>query len=173
MIHQRFQPHHSTIKLTKRQRRMEIDRRRTKYVWRVETKDNDTTSTSSTQKRRKIQGKSRCIRTYNRRSSLTRTKRQIETSYFLIKNNVTCRKKLWDIWQRTTSNSWSTRQMTTIPTRCSQEIWSMNRLQKPKVLQRTTQTQWSTSKIVFETTRLRLYPMTYPRKDKYENRHIV
>ena len=30
-----------------------------------------------------------------------------------------------------------------------------------------------TSKIVSETTRLRLYPITYPRKDKYESRHIV
>jgi len=30
-----------------------------------------------------------------------------------------------------------------------------------------------TSKIVSETTRLRLYPITYSRKDKYESRHIV
>jgi len=27
--------------------------------------------------------------------------------------------------------------------------------------------------MVFETTRLQLYPTTYPRKNKYESRHIV
>ena len=45
-IYQRFQPHHNTIKLTKRQRRMEMERRRTKCIWRIKTKDNDTFSTS-------------------------------------------------------------------------------------------------------------------------------
>jgi len=99
-----------------------MGRRRTKYIWKAETKNNDTTSTGPTQKRRKIQGRSRYIRTRNWRSSLTRTRRQIETSHFLIKNNVTCRKKLRDIWQRTTGNSQSTRQIATIPTRCSWEI---------------------------------------------------
>ena len=49
----------------------------------------------------------------------------------------------------------------------------MNRPQKFKILQRTTQTQWSISKMVSETTRLQLYLTTYPRKDKYESRHIV
>ena len=49
----------------------------------------------------------------------------------------------------------------------------MDRPQKLKVLQKTTQTQWLTSKMVSETTRLRLYPMTYPRKDKYRSRHII
>ena len=56
-IHQRFQPHCSTIKSTKRKRRMEMDKRK--------TKDNHATSTGPTQKRRKIQGRSRCIRTHN------------------------------------------------------------------------------------------------------------
>jgi len=63
--------------------------------------------------------------------------------------------------------------MVTIPTRHGWEIWSMDRPWKLKVLQRTTQTQWLTSKIVSETIRLRLYPMTYLRKDKYESRYIV
>ena len=31
-IYQRFQPHYSTIKLTKRKRRIEIDRKRTKCI---------------------------------------------------------------------------------------------------------------------------------------------
>jgi len=65
MIHQRLQPHHSTIELAKRQRRMEMDKRRTKHIQRAEIEDNHTTSTGSTQKRRKIQGRSRCIRTCN------------------------------------------------------------------------------------------------------------
>ena len=138
MIYQRFQPHRSTIKSTKRKRRMEMNRRRTKCIQRVETKDNHTISTGPTQKRRKIQGRSRRIRTHNWRSSFTRTRRQMETSCFPIKNNVTCRKKLWNIWQRTTGNSWSTRQMVTIPIGCSWEIWSMNRPRKSQLLQRTT-----------------------------------
>ena len=126
--------HRSTIKSTKRKRRMEMDRRRTKYIRRVEIKDNYTTSTSSTQKRRKIQGRSRCIRTRNRKSSFTRTRRQMETSRLPIKNNVICRKELQNIWQGTIGNSWSIRQMVTIPTRCGQEIWSMDRLWKLKIL---------------------------------------
>jgi len=61
----------------------------------------------------------------------------------------------------------------TIPIRHSQEIWSIDRPQKPKILQRTIQTQWSTSKMVSETTRLQLYPMAYSKEDKYKSRHIV
>ena len=137
-IHQRFQPHRSTIKSTKRKKRMEMNRRRTKCIWRVETKDNHTTSTSPTQKRRKIQGRSRCIRTHNWKSPFIRTRRQMETGRFSIKNNVTHRKKLWNIRQETTGNSWSTRQIATIPIRCSQEIWSMDRSRKSQVLQKTT-----------------------------------
>ena len=138
MIHQRFQPHCSTIKLTKRKRRMEMDRRRTKCIWRAETKDNHVTSTGPTQKRWKIQGRSRCIRTCNWRSPFTRTRRQMKTSRFPIKNNVTCRKKLRNIQQGTTGNSRSTRQMATIPIGCSWEIWSMDRPRKSQVFQRTT-----------------------------------
>jgi len=40
----------------------------------------------------------------------------METSHLLIKNNVTCEKKLRDIQQGTTGNSQSTRQMATIST---------------------------------------------------------
>ena len=94
MIHQRFQLYCGTIKSTKRKKRMEIDRKRTEYIQRVETKDNHTTSIGPTQKKRKIQDRSRCIRTHNQRSSFTRTRRQMETSYFLIKNNIICRKEL-------------------------------------------------------------------------------
>jgi len=97
----------------------------------------------------------------------------MKTSYFSIKNNVTCNTKLWDIWQGTTGNSQSTRQIATIPTRYSQEIWSIDRPWKPKILQETTQTQWMTSKIVFETIRLWLYPTIYPRKDKHKRKHTV
>jgi len=97
MIHQGFQPHYSTIKSTKRKRRIEMDKRRTKCIRKVETKDNHTTSTGPTQKRRKIQGRSRRIRTHNWRSSFTRTRRQMETSCFPIKNNVTCGKELRNI----------------------------------------------------------------------------
>ena len=150
-----------------------MDRRRTECIWKVETKNNYATSTGLTQKRRKIQGRSRYIRTSNWKSSFTRTRKKMETSHFPIKNNVICRKELQNIWQRTTGNSQSTRQIVTIPTRCSQEIWSMDRPQKLKILQRTIQTQWLTSKMVSETTRLWLYPMTYSRKDKYKSRHIV
>ena len=104
-IHQRFQSHCSTIKLTKRKRRMEMDRRKTECIRRVETKDNHTISTGLTQKGRKIQDRSRHIRTRNWRSSFTRTRRQMETNCFPIKNNVSCRKELRNIRQGTTGNS--------------------------------------------------------------------
>ena len=54
---------------------MKIDRRKTEYIQRVETKDNHVTSTGPTQKRRKIESRSRRIRICNKRSSFTRTKR--------------------------------------------------------------------------------------------------
>ena len=96
-IHQRFQLHCSTIKSTKRKRRIKMDRRKTEYIQKVETKDNHATSTGPTQKRRKIESRSRHIRTCNRRSSFTRIRRQMETSHFPVKNNVICRKKLQNI----------------------------------------------------------------------------
>ena len=140
-IHQGFQPYRNIIKPTKRKRKMKMDKWRTRSIWRSKKKDNHITSTSPTQKRKKIQGRSRYIRTCNWRSFFIRTRRQMKTSHLSIKNNVTCGKKLQDIWQGTTGNSQSTRQMVAIPTRYSWEIWSINRPQKLKVLQRTAQTQ--------------------------------
>jgi len=71
-----------------------MNKRRTECIQRAETKNNYTTSTGTIQKRRKIQGRSRYIRTCNQRSFFTRTRRQMETNCFPIKNNITCKKKL-------------------------------------------------------------------------------
>ena len=42
-----------------------MDRRKTKHIQRVKKENNYTTSTGSIQKKRKIQNRSSCIKTYN------------------------------------------------------------------------------------------------------------
>ena len=53
------------------------------------------------------------------------------------------------------------------------EIQSLDRPQKPQILQRTTQVNWITGKMVFEVTRLWLYTITYSRKNKHQSRHFI
>ena len=53
------------------------------------------------------------------------------------------------------------------------EIQSLDRPQKPQILQRTTQVNWITGKMVFEVTRLWLYTITYSRKNKHQSRCFI
>ena len=79
-----------------------MDKRRTKCIQRAETKDNDITSTSPTQKRRKIQDRSRCIRTCNWRSSLirTRTMLPVERNYEIYNKKLLAIVKALDKWRQ-------------------------------------------------------------------------
>jgi len=57
-------------------------------------KDNKSTSTLFSEKRRKIQSKNRYFRTCYWRSTISRTRREMETDSILVQNNATNRKKL-------------------------------------------------------------------------------
>ena len=76
----------------------------------------------------------------------------MKTYHILIKDNATGREKLWNLQQRTISDSKSTYKMETVSARCNREIWSLDKSWKPEVFQRTSQTQWKISQMVFETT---------------------
>ena len=78
----------------------------------------------------------------------------METNRISIKNDVTSRKKLWNLQQRVTSNSGSSDQVETIFTRCIRNIQDMDRPQELEVFPRTSQVKWKTSKMVSEVTRL-------------------
>jgi len=55
MIHPKLQPYYKTTEQTKRQERLEMGGRTSKDVQRTQGKDNESTGTITTQKRRKIQ----------------------------------------------------------------------------------------------------------------------
>jgi len=145
MVYQKLQSYSKTAQWTQRQERVEIGRRITRSVWRTKGEDNKSTDPCSSKERRKIQSGNWCIRICNRRGSITRTRGQMETYYILVKNNITSRTKLWDIWQRITHNSGSHYKVETIFIRCYREIWSLNRSWKSQIFLGTTQTQWKTS----------------------------
>ena len=81
--------------------------------------DHKSTSIGITKERGKIQSGNGCLRTCYRRSSISRTRREMETHCFPIKNNATSRMKLRDLQQGTTSNSKSSCKMETISIGCS------------------------------------------------------
>ena len=54
----------------------------------------------------------------------------METNSISIKNDAICRKKLWNLQQRVTSNSGSSDQVETIFTRCIRNIQDMDRPQE-------------------------------------------
>jgi len=67
-------------------------------------------------KRGKIQSGNRCIRTCNWRSTIPRTRWEMETNSVPVKNDATSGIKLQDLQQRTTRNSRGSRKMEAIPT---------------------------------------------------------
>ena len=57
----------------------------------------------------------------------------METNYIFIKDNVSSRKKLWDLQQRTISDSGSFSQMKAIPLECYWKVQSLDLSQKSQV----------------------------------------
>ena len=145
MIYQEFQSYSKTSQWPQRQEEVEMRRITTKGIRRVEREDNKLTSLYTTKKRREILSRNWCIRTCNRRGSITRTRWKMETHCIPVKNNTTSRTKLWNIWQRITHNSGGHYKMEIIFVRYHREIWSLDRLWKSQIFQRATQTQWKTS----------------------------
>ena len=81
-------------------------------------------------KKRKIQSRDKYIRIYYWRSSISETKKRIETNCVFIKDNASNWKELW---QRTTDNSKGSDKMKTIFIRYYYKFWSLDRLQKSQV----------------------------------------
>ena len=71
-----------------------MGRETSESVQRTQGKDNKSTSTIATQKRRKIQNRNGCIRICYRRSNIPGTEWEVETNNIFIKNNTTSREKL-------------------------------------------------------------------------------
>jgi len=76
--------------------------------------DNKSTSSLPAEEERKIQSRNRCLRTHNRRSTISRTRWKMETNSIFIKDNATSRKELQNLQQGTTSNSRSFDKVETI-----------------------------------------------------------
>jgi len=127
----------------------------------------------SFKKKWKIQGGNRYFRTYNWRSLIPRARREIKTYCFLIKNNATSQKKLWDIQQEITCYNRSFDKIKIILVEHYRKIWSLDRPWKSQIFPRTTQTQWLTSKIVSEVARLHIITYPYLSKDKHESRCFI
>ena len=94
MIHPKFQPYSKTIEQIKRQERMEMGRRTPKGIQRTQREDNESTSSLSTEKERKIQSANGCFRSYYRRSAIPETRGKVEINSISIKNDASGRKKL-------------------------------------------------------------------------------
>ena len=97
-IYPQLQSHSKATKWTERQEGMEIGKRISKGIQKTQRKDHKSTSSFFAKKRRKIQSGNRHIRTCNKRSTIPRTRWEMETNSFLVKNNATGRIKLWDLW---------------------------------------------------------------------------
>ena len=97
----------------------------------------------------------------------------METNSIFVKNNATSRKKLWNLWQETTSNCRGLKKMETISTEHNRTIWNLDRLQEPKILQRTSKIKWMIGQIVLKATGLQFHLMTYSGENKYKGRHFV
>ena len=89
IIHQKLQLYGKTSQQTQEKEEMEIGRRIPKSIWRIEGQNHKSTSTYSSEEERKIQGKNRYFKTCDWKSSITRTRREIETHCFSIKNSAT------------------------------------------------------------------------------------
>ena len=94
MLYTKLQPYCQAIKQAKRQERVEMGRGTPKSIRRTQREDHKSTSIGITEERREIQSKNGCLRTRYRRSSIPRTRREMETHRFPIKNNATSRTEL-------------------------------------------------------------------------------
>ena len=126
MIYPKLQLYSKAIEWTKRQEGLEIGRGTSEDIWRTQGKDNESTSTISTQKRGKIQSENGCFRTYYRRSAILRTGWKVETNSVFIKNNATSKKKLRNLWQGATGNGRGSNQVETVFTRHIGDIQNLD-----------------------------------------------
>ena len=65
----------------------------------------------------------------------------METNHIFIKNNASSRKKLWDLQQRTISDSKNFSQIKTIPLECYWKVQSLDLSQKSQVFLEKTNTR--------------------------------
>ena len=104
MIHSQLQSYGKTIKRIEGQKGMEMGKGTPRSIRGTQGKDHESTGTSSTQERRKIQDGNRCIRTCDWRSTFPRARREMETHCILVKNDATSRTKLRNLQQGTIGN---------------------------------------------------------------------
>ena len=102
------------------------------FQW-AKREDYKSTGTLSSEKREKIQSGNRCLRTCHWRDVISRTGREIETNSLPIQDNVTSKKKLQNLQQRTTSNCGSLSKVETISTGHNGTIWNLDGSWKPQV----------------------------------------
>ena len=108
-------------------------------IQRTEGQNHKPAGSLSSKERRKIQSRNRCLRTYNRRSTISETKQKMKTNSIIIHNNVTSGKKQWNLQQGTTSNSRSLNEVETISVGCNGILWNLDRPWKLKILPGTLQ----------------------------------
>ena len=133
-IHSQPQSYRKTIKRTERKKGMEIGKGTSGSIRRTQRKDYKLTGTGFTQERRKIQGRNRCIRTCNWRSTFPRARREMETHCIFIKDDATSRTELRNLRQETIGNCRGLDKMATIFAGRSRDIRDMDGSRKPEVL---------------------------------------
>ena len=125
-IYQKLQLYSKISQQAQTKKGMKIGKEISRSIWKIKREDYKSTHTYPTEKRRKILSRNKCVRTCHRRSSILEVRRKIETYCVFIRNNATCQKKLWDLWQRTTHHSRSSHKMKTIYTRHHRKVWSLD-----------------------------------------------
>jgi len=73
--------------------------------------------------------------------SYLRNKKENGNLLYFIKDNAASQKKLWDIWQRTTSYSESLNKIETIPIKCHKKVQNLDNLWESQIFLRTIQAQ--------------------------------
>ena len=136
MLYPELQSYSKAVKRTKGEERMEMGWRTLTSIWGTQRQDNKSTSSLLTKEGRKIPNRNKCLRTCNRRSTISRTRWEMETNSISIKDNATSGKELWNLQQGTTSNSRSFDEMETISVGCYGTLWSLDGPWKLKVFLR-------------------------------------
>ena len=139
MLYPELQSYSKAIKWTEGQEKMEMGWRTSISIQETQRQDNKSTSSLSTEEKRKIQNRNRCLRTCNRRSTIPRTRWEIETNSISIKDDITSGKELQNLWQGTTSNSRSFDKVEAISVGCNRTLWNLDGPQKLKVFPRASQ----------------------------------
>ena len=150
---------------------MEMRWKTSMSIQETQRQDNKLTSSLFTKERRKIQNRNRHLRTCNRKSTIPKIRWRIETNSISIDDDVTSRKKLWNLQQGTISNSRSLDEVKAVSVGHYRTLWSLDRPWKLKVFPKASQTKQITSLVALEVARLWFHSATYPRQDKYKGRY--